>query len=326
MTHVKPFCINMWVILSHKICIDRTFCPPGKNSQKIIIDQKINIYIYVINKKTMSTNLRKAKKHMRRATDILNQNEFGFGVTKLTKELYKKEAIIKKMPKSMQCPLTLVPMVDPVVAPSGHSYEREEIETYVRKTQKCPLTREPLGLHQLYPNRQLRQAIEEYCAPLGFQPPDIVYLNETEKLWHGWCENKDIDPLKNALEMQLGEVGDTLCMDNLAKGRSYYVKTKNYDTAPRITLEGCITCNHLECLHNDESFEIIVKGIGLRGHETILFTFTYNIPLAANVLHRDQNKGWSMTSSTLKYIYSFEVGCSKEQLTDQRQKKRYSPY
>ena len=27
MTHVKPFCFHMWVILSHEICIDKNFLP-----------------------------------------------------------------------------------------------------------------------------------------------------------------------------------------------------------------------------------------------------------------------------------------------------------
>ena len=46
MTHVNLFistCRSFWAM---KYVSTRISCPPGKNSQKIIIDQKINIYIY----------------------------------------------------------------------------------------------------------------------------------------------------------------------------------------------------------------------------------------------------------------------------------------
>ena len=52
----------------------------------------------------MSTNLRKAQKHMQRATDLLNQSQLGFGVEtreqkKRKRELETDEQLEKKIPE-----------------------------------------------------------------------------------------------------------------------------------------------------------------------------------------------------------------------------------
>lgn len=57
------------------------------------------------------------------------------------------------------CPLTFEVFTDPVVAPSGHSFQREAIETWLADHDSNPFTREPLTVHDLVPNRQLLAAI-----------------------------------------------------------------------------------------------------------------------------------------------------------------------
>ena len=60
------------------------------------------------------------------------------------------------------CYITQEVMKDPVMTPSGRSFEREAIEDWVRKSGTDPLTRKPLRLDQLTPNRALKEAIEQW--------------------------------------------------------------------------------------------------------------------------------------------------------------------
>lgn len=71
------------------------------------------------------------------------------------------------------CPITRELMRDPVIAPSGHSYERTAITRALQCQPRDPMTREPLTLIQLVTNIALRDAIagwhnieEEYAAAL----------------------------------------------------------------------------------------------------------------------------------------------------------------
>ena len=51
-------------------------------------------------------------------------------------------------------------MVDPVVDREGNSYERREIETWLASHGTSPITRTPMTIHDLIPNRALRELIE----------------------------------------------------------------------------------------------------------------------------------------------------------------------
>lgn len=58
--------------------------------------------------------------------------------------------------------------VDPVVVPSGHSYERNVISEYLKVSPFDPLTRERLTISQLRPNIQLRDAAEDFMEKNGW--------------------------------------------------------------------------------------------------------------------------------------------------------------
>jgi tetratricopeptide (TPR) repeat protein len=60
------------------------------------------------------------------------------------------------------CPISLDMMEDPVVTPSGHSFEREALEEWIDNGGEDPLTRQPLSRADLRPNIALRDAIEEW--------------------------------------------------------------------------------------------------------------------------------------------------------------------
>jgi STIP1 family protein 1 len=55
-------------------------------------------------------------------------------------------------------------MHDPVITPSGFTYERSWIERWVTSNDRDPLDRNAVTVAQLVPNRSLRAAIERYKA------------------------------------------------------------------------------------------------------------------------------------------------------------------
>lgn len=65
-------------------------------------------------------------------------------------------------PEHLLCPLTHEMLTDPVVAPSGYTYERWALERALAARAQDPLTRAPLSIDQVVPNRALRDALEHY--------------------------------------------------------------------------------------------------------------------------------------------------------------------
>ena len=61
------------------------------------------------------------------------------------------------VPEELCCPLTMEPMVQPVVTLDGHTYERAAIEAWLEQHNTSPLTNEPLENKQLIPNMLVKQ-------------------------------------------------------------------------------------------------------------------------------------------------------------------------
>ncbi|RYP26265.1 hypothetical protein DL767_008115 [Monosporascus sp. MG133] len=59
-------------------------------------------------------------------------------------------------------------MVDPVITPTGKSYERASIMEHLRRHPTDPLTRKPLRVSDLRPNLDLKQACEEFLEQNGW--------------------------------------------------------------------------------------------------------------------------------------------------------------
>jgi hypothetical protein len=67
------------------------------------------------------------------------------------------------VPNEFVCPITYVIMVDPVMAPDGHTYERSAIVAWLHGKCTSPMTRERMEKHcTLLPNRNLSLAIERW--------------------------------------------------------------------------------------------------------------------------------------------------------------------
>jgi len=76
---------------------------------------------------------------------------------KVKKALYDLD-----VPQHFCCPITLEVMKDPVIAPSGYTYEKIAIEEHLKKTLTDPFTNEPTQLGDLRPNRALKDAIKAF--------------------------------------------------------------------------------------------------------------------------------------------------------------------
>ena len=59
-------------------------------------------------------------------------------------------------------------MHDPVITKTGKSYERASIVEHLRRSKTDPLTREPLDIKDLRPNRDLKQACDEFLEQNGW--------------------------------------------------------------------------------------------------------------------------------------------------------------
>ena len=70
------------------------------------------------------------------------------------------------VPEPFMCPITLDQMRDPVIALDGHSYSRAAIQHHFRTRAAdglpftSPRTNERLASDQVFPNHNLRKAIE----------------------------------------------------------------------------------------------------------------------------------------------------------------------
>jgi hypothetical protein len=68
------------------------------------------------------------------------------------------------VPDQLICPITGCPMMDPVVAADGHSYEREAILQWFTTSDISPMTGMHMPTTQVFPNFTLRQLSEEVQA------------------------------------------------------------------------------------------------------------------------------------------------------------------
>lgn len=71
------------------------------------------------------------------------------------------------VPGAFVCPVTQAVFTNPVVAPSGVTYEKEQLERWLHQRGLEPTTCLPLHPHELYPNLALRSAIEAWAATVA---------------------------------------------------------------------------------------------------------------------------------------------------------------
>lgn len=77
------------------------------------------------------------------------------------------------------CPITLENIVDPILTPDGHTYEKKAIVEWVSRNGNSPLTKKRVSLFDLKPNYALLQVIAENrsagpAEPLAEPPAELV--------------------------------------------------------------------------------------------------------------------------------------------------------
>ncbi|CAN1130936.1 E3 ubiquitin-protein ligase CHIP [Linum perenne] len=74
-----------------------------------------------------------------------------------------------QVPDYLCCRISLDIFRDPVITPSGVTYERGVILEHLQKVGKFdPITREPLEQHQLIPNLAIKEAVQSYLQKHGW--------------------------------------------------------------------------------------------------------------------------------------------------------------
>ena len=83
----------------------------------------------------------------------------GMALAVLFAERERNRACAAELPDAMACPIGMEAMLDPVVSPSGHTYERKHILAALRRKTEDPIARSPLTPAQLVPNHAMRNAV-----------------------------------------------------------------------------------------------------------------------------------------------------------------------
>ena len=77
-----------------------------------------------------------------------------------------------------ECPITTELLIDPVIDPCGHTFERADIEHWLEDHNSCPLNRnQPLVRQSLIPNRIVREAlqvIQHHQIPLAIPRNELA--------------------------------------------------------------------------------------------------------------------------------------------------------
>ena len=85
------------------------------------------------------------------------------------------------VPESFKCPISGVLMVEPVIDPDGHTYDRSNIERWLARNRKSPITRKPLKSEMLTPNRALADSIVAFKPMLELSKEDDGDVEEEEE-------------------------------------------------------------------------------------------------------------------------------------------------
>ncbi|PRQ28609.1 putative aminoacyltransferase, E1 ubiquitin-activating enzyme [Rosa chinensis] len=87
-----------------------------------------------------------------------------------------------QFPDDFKCPISLEIMSDPVILPSGHTFDRPNIQRWLDAGHRtCPLTKLPLPEHpSLIPNHALRSLISNYTLPSPTQLHNTHLPNQSQ--------------------------------------------------------------------------------------------------------------------------------------------------
>lgn len=76
----------------------------------------------------------------------------------------EKSRLVKEAPKEYLCPMSMEIMTEPVVTPSGVTYNRPAVEEWIDEHHSDPASKSPLLNDHLYPNLALRDMIQRWLV------------------------------------------------------------------------------------------------------------------------------------------------------------------
>ena len=120
---------------------------------------------------------------------------FGIGI-----DVFETE-IIPKLPDEFLCPISKSPLLDPVIAADGHSYNKKSILTHFDFSLTSPVTREKLRNFDLIPNHHLKSMIKEKIQNIINNLKDSD--NKSQEKENEEKENEEKETPNEPIEMEV---------------------------------------------------------------------------------------------------------------------------
>ncbi|KAG6555752.1 hypothetical protein Mapa_002992 [Marchantia paleacea] len=122
--------------------------------------------VYKVFKEMVKLQQGQAGQELLRTTELFERR------SRALNDLFEKVAapdIPGEVPDHLCCTITMEIFRDPVVTPSGITYERAALDEHMKKVGFFdPLTRAPLSPQQVYPNLAVRDAVQAFLAEHGW--------------------------------------------------------------------------------------------------------------------------------------------------------------
>jgi len=80
----------------------------------------------------------------------------------------EKKRLIDSLPRGFLCPISMELMTQPVVSPTGITYDRQSLTGWIEEHHSDPATQAPLKMDNVYPNLALRDMIQEWLVDHRF--------------------------------------------------------------------------------------------------------------------------------------------------------------
>jgi len=80
----------------------------------------------------------------------------------------EEKRLRENVPREFLCPISYEIMTQPVVSPSGITYDRKSIADWLDVHSSDPATNAPLKMDYLYPNLVMRDMIQEWLVDHNF--------------------------------------------------------------------------------------------------------------------------------------------------------------
>lgn len=76
--------------------------------------------------------------------------------------------LVQLAPRNFLCPISMELMTEPVVCPSGVTYDRKSVTQWIQQNHSDPATNAGIRTDNLYPNVVLRDMIQEWLVDNKF--------------------------------------------------------------------------------------------------------------------------------------------------------------